>query len=43
MKTKKLEDNFEKLSNDEMLKISGGTGRTKIIIIIDGEPTIIWV
>ncbi len=43
MKTKKEVDQFEKLTNDEMLRISGGTGLTKIIIIIDGEPTVFWV
>jgi len=43
MKTKKVEVDFEKLSNDEMLKISGGTGLTKVIIIIDGVPTVFWI
>jgi hypothetical protein len=43
MKTKKLEVEFEKLSNDEMLKIAGGTGLTKVIIIINGVPTVYWI
>jgi len=43
MKTKKVEVEFEKLSNDEMLKVAGGTGLVKIIIIVDGVPTVYWV
>lgn len=43
MKFEKEVKQFEKLSNDEMLKLSGGTGLTKVIIIIDGVPTVYWV
>jgi len=43
MKSKKVEVEFEKLSNYEMVIISGGTGLTKVTIIINGEPTVFWV
>lgn len=43
MKNEKVEVEFEKLSNDDMLKILGGTGLTKVIIIVDGVPTVYWI
>lgn len=43
MKSEKVEEKLEVLSDDEMLKVSGGTGLTKVIIIIDGVPTVYWV
>lgn len=43
MKLEKVEEQFELLSNVEMSQVMGGTGLTKVIIIVDGVPTVYWV
>jgi len=43
MKAKGRNAKLEKLTKNEMSKISGGAGHTKMTIIIDGIPTVIWV
>lgn len=43
MKSEEEADEMRMLSDVEMATISGGTGLTKVIIIIDGVPTVFWV
>jgi hypothetical protein len=43
MKSKESKSTSERLSMCEMIKVSGGTGLTKKIFVIDGVTYILWM